>query len=138
MHALGPWLDEVQAVLAEPDGVRQEALYRRLLEQSQAPEQALARQYCLGRLALVVRQLGYAQVALASIQRGEAPQDAPPPLSWHRDLQTAAVYGLRSCLTLLVLSAFWLATGLSLLLALAVVISIAKNIYRERHKRSSP
>ncbi len=33
---------------------------------------------------------------------------------------------------------FWLATGLSLLFALAVVISIAKNIYRERHKRSSP
>ncbi|STW15201.1 alkaline phosphatase [Klebsiella pneumoniae subsp. rhinoscleromatis] len=26
---------------------------------------------------------------------------------------------------------FWLATGLSLLFALAVVISIAKNIYRE-------
>ncbi|PVW53218.1 TVP38/TMEM64 family protein, partial [Klebsiella pneumoniae] len=33
---------------------------------------------------------------------------------------------------------FWLATGLSLLFALALVISIAKNIYRERHKRSSP
>ncbi|HCI6871814.1 TPA: TVP38/TMEM64 family protein [Klebsiella variicola subsp. variicola] len=33
---------------------------------------------------------------------------------------------------------FWLATGLSLLFTLAVVISIAKNIYRERHKRSSP
>lgn len=33
---------------------------------------------------------------------------------------------------------FWLATGLSLLFATAVVISIAKNIYRERHKRSSP
>ncbi|HHZ8700442.1 TPA: TVP38/TMEM64 family protein [Klebsiella quasipneumoniae] len=40
--------------------------------------------------------------------------------------------------SLLTGGAFWLATGLSLLLALAVVISIAKNIYRERHKRSSP
>nr|WP_256927300.1 VTT domain-containing protein [Klebsiella quasipneumoniae] len=40
--------------------------------------------------------------------------------------------------SLLTGGAFWLATGLSLLFALAVVISIAKNIYRERHKRSSP
>ncbi|MFS4687437.1 TVP38/TMEM64 family protein [Klebsiella quasipneumoniae subsp. similipneumoniae] len=40
--------------------------------------------------------------------------------------------------SLLTGGAFWLATSLSLLLALAVVISIAKNIYRERRKRSSP
>ncbi|WP_374323588.1 FUSC family protein [Aquipseudomonas alcaligenes] len=132
MHALGPWLDEVQALLAEPDGARQEALYRRLLEQSQAPEQALARQYCLGRLALVVRQLGYAQVALASIQRGEAPQDAPPPLSWHRDLQTAAVYGLRSCLTLLVLSAFWLATGWPAASGALLLASVVCSLFASR------
>ncbi|WP_252273833.1 FUSC family protein [Pseudomonas subflava] len=108
---LRAWLDEVRTLLAEPDAQRQEALYGRLLEASQAPGQSLARQYCLGRLALVVRQLGRAQTALGAVERGEAPQDAPPPLSWHRDVQTAAVYGLRSCLTLLVLSAFWLATG---------------------------
>lgn len=33
---------------------------------------------------------------------------------------------------------FWLATGPSLLFALAMVISIAKDTYREHHKRSSP
>ena len=59
----------------------------------------------------MVRQLSRARIALAAVEQGTAPQDAPPPLSWHRDLQTAAVYGLRSSLTLLTLSAFWLATG---------------------------
>ena len=111
VHALTPLLNEVQALLAEPDLARQEALYQRLLEQSHEAFMPLARQYCLGRMAVLVRQLSRAQATLEAVVRGEAPQGAPPPLSWHRDVQTAAVYGLRSCLTLLVLSAFWLATG---------------------------
>jgi uncharacterized membrane protein YccC len=112
LHALAPWLGQAQDLLAEPDAVRQEELCRRLLEASHEPSQALAQhQHCLARLALLMRQLSRAQAALDAVERGVAPQDAPPPLSWHRDVQTAAVYGLRSCLTLLALSAFWLATG---------------------------
>lgn len=128
VHALTPLLNEVQALLAEPDQAREEALSQRLLEASHDPAQPLARQYCLGRMVVLVRQLSRARIALAAVEQGTAPQDAPPPLSWHRDLQTAAVYGLRSSLTLLTLSAFWLATGWTAasgaLLLAAVVCSL--------------
>lgn len=128
VHALTPLLNEVQALLAEPDQAREEALSQRLLEASHDPAQPLVRQYCLGRMVVLVRQLSRARIALAAVEQGTAPQDAPPPLSWHRDLQTAAVYGLRSSLTLLTLSAFWLATGWTAasgaLLLAAVVCSL--------------
>ncbi len=131
MHALGPWLDEVQALLAEAGGARQEALYRRLLEQSEAPEQALARHHPLGRLALwcaswATRRWRWRRSSVAS-----ARQDAPPPLSWHRDLQTAAVYGLRSCLNV-VLSAFWLATGWPAASGALLLASVVCSLFASR------
>ncbi|MNF62550.1 p-hydroxybenzoic acid efflux pump subunit AaeB [compost metagenome] len=58
-----------------------------------------------------MRQAAAAVGAMHAVERGEAPPDAPPPLSAHRDLQTATIYGLRSALAFLGLSAFWLATG---------------------------
>ncbi|MDX5372024.1 MAG: FUSC family protein [Pseudomonadaceae bacterium] len=131
-HALGSWLDEVQALLTEPHAERQEALYRRLLEESQAPGQPLPRQYCLGRLALLVRQLGRSAATLQAVERGEAPADAPPPLSWHRDLQTAAVYGLRSCLSLLALSVFWLATGWPTASAALLLAAVVCSLFASR------
>lgn len=125
-QAMSPLMQDVQRFLTTPLQADQEALYQRLLAELQRPEQPEVRQYCVARLALLVRQLGRAAAALSAVERGEAPPDAPPPLSWHSDLQTAAVYGLRSALMLLALSAFWLATGwpsASAALLLAAVVS---------------
>ncbi|WP_068825825.1 FUSC family protein [Pseudomonas sp. BMS12] len=108
---LAPYLDQVQAQLTAADPAQLEALRDHLRAQADGGELSSARHYCLARLSLLVRQLLRAQQAQAAVEAGQAPVDAPPALSWHRDIQTAAVYGMRSCLTLLALSAFWLATG---------------------------
>ena len=109
-RALAPWLERLRARLGDAEAAPDE-LYRDLLAAAEQAEQPPARRHCLGRLALLARQLGRARQALLAVERGEPPEDAPPALSWHRDVQTATVYGLRSCLTLLALSAFWLASG---------------------------
>lgn len=110
-HELAPCLEQVRVLLSDADPVRQQALYDNLRARAEGGDMLSARHYCLARLSLLLRQLMRARQALAAVESAKAPVDAPPALSWHRDLQTAAVYGLRSCLTLLALSAFWLATG---------------------------
>ncbi|MFZ6046882.1 FUSC family protein [Pseudomonas sp. CR3202] len=108
---LRPWLEEVEQALAEPDAPRLDALRERLLLASEDESLSTVQQYCLGRMAVVMRQAAAAVGSMHAVERGEAPADAPPPLSTHRDLQTATIYGLRSALAFLGLSAFWLATA---------------------------
>ncbi|MEK1906025.1 MAG: FUSC family protein, partial [Pseudomonas sp.] len=105
---LAPWLSEVQAALAEPQQADLPALRERLRLESQDARHPPLRQFCLARLGVLVRQFLLAREALQAVELGVAPKDAPPPLSWHRDVQTALFYGLRSALTFIVLSAFWL------------------------------
>lgn len=108
---LAPWLNEVLALLAEPQVAAVQALRERLQAAAQQEADAPARQFCLERLAVLLRQFLLAQGALLAVEQGVAPVDAPPALSWHYDLQTALLYGLRSTLTFLGLSAFWLLTA---------------------------
>ncbi|RJG14065.1 FUSC family protein [Pseudomonas cavernicola] len=110
-HQLVPWLDEVQQALVEPRQEVLEALRERLLSASEAEDLPAVQQYCLARMAVLLRQAQSAADALTAVEKGEAPVDAPPAMSWHRDVQTAAIYGLRSALAFLALASFWLATG---------------------------
>ena len=109
--ALAPWLEQLHQQLAQPEQGDAEALAEQLREASQAECYSLAQQYCLGRMALAMRQLSAARTALLAVEQGRELADAPPALSWHRDVWLALAYGMRSSLTLLILSAFWMATG---------------------------
>jgi uncharacterized membrane protein YccC len=129
---LAPWLSEVQAALQAPESVDLAALQQRLEDASHDERQPLARQYCLARLGLLIRQLQRAQLALVAVEQGVAPKDAPPALSWHRDVQTAAVYGLRSCLTLLLLSAFWLLTAWPAASGALLLASVVCSLFASR------
>lgn len=105
------WLDEVEQALAKPDALRLENLRDRLLLASEDESLSTVQQDCLGRMAVLMRQTATTVGTLHAVERGVAPPDAPPPLSSHRDVQTATIYGLRSALAFLGLSAFWLATA---------------------------
>lgn len=131
-HALVPWLEQVQALLANPDVPAQQALYDNLRAESDEGSMTSPRHYCLARLGVLVRQMLRAQLALLAVESGEDLADASPALSWHRDLQTAAVYGLRSCLTLLVLSAFWLATGWTAASGALLLASVVCSLFASR------
>ncbi|WP_337058094.1 FUSC family protein [Pseudomonas sp. USHLN015] len=108
---LAPWMEEVLQRLAEPDDAACEALGQRLLDAAEADDLVPVQQYCLGRLAVMLRQMLAAAEALRAVERGEAPEDAGAPLSWHRDLPTALLYGLRSSVAFVGLASFWLATA---------------------------
>ena len=110
-HALAPWLERLRQQLQQPDQGDAGQLAQELREASQADGYSMAQHFCLGRMALVMRQFVAARTSLAAVEQGKAPADAPPALSWHRDPWLALAYGMRSTLTLLTLSAFWLATG---------------------------
>ncbi|BAN49902.1 FUSC family protein [Metapseudomonas resinovorans] len=110
-QVLRPWLEELEQALVEPDVAHLDTLRERLLVASENDALSTIQQYCLVRMAVLARQAAAAVVAMHGVERGEAPADAPPPLSAHRDVQTAAIYGLRSSLAFLGLSAFWLATA---------------------------
>jgi uncharacterized membrane protein YccC len=129
---LAPWLSEVQAALQAPESVDLAAQQQPQEDASHDERQPLARQYCLARLGLLIRQLQRAQLALVAVEQGVAPKDAPPALSWHRDVQTAAVYGLRSCLTLLLLSAFWLLTAWPAASGALLLASVVCSLFASR------
>lgn len=129
---LAPWLSEVQAALQDAAAADWSALQQRLDEAARDLCQPMARQHCLARLTLMVRQVQRARLALAAVEQGLAPADAPPALSWHRDVQTAAVYGLRSCLTLLVLSAFWMFTAWPAASGALLLASVVCSLFASR------
>lgn len=110
-HALAPWMQAVRDCLAEPDDAQLPALATRLREAAEDARLGSAQQRCLERLALLVLRLRTAGQSLLAVERGEVRGAPPPALSWHRDWQTAALYGGRSALTFLVLAAFWMGTA---------------------------
>ncbi|MBA4245471.1 MAG: fusaric acid resistance protein [Pseudomonas sp.] len=110
-HALAPWLEQVQAQLQATQRDQLPALASRLREAAEDDALDAAQRFCLERLALLVLRLDTAGHSLAAVERGQVTGEVPPALSWHSDWQTAAVYGARSALAFLALSAFWLATG---------------------------
>lgn len=108
---LAPWLEAVRQALESPDPARLEALGQRLLEAAESPELSVVQQYCLGRLAVTLRQVRAAAAALEAVERGAPTEDSSAPLSWHHDLPTALLYGSRSGLAFLGLATFWMATA---------------------------
>lgn len=110
-RALLPWLEAVceQLNSESPDGLA--TLGEPLREAAREPQLTAEQQFCLERLAVLLLRVHEARQALQAVERGVAPIDAPTALSWHSDWQTALVYGARSALAFLLLSAFWLATG---------------------------
>lgn len=129
---LAPWLSEVQAALLEPDTAQVQILRERLQAESQDARHPPARQFCLARLAVLLSRFEQAREAMLAVERGVAPEDAPPALSWHRDPQTAAVYGLRSALTFVVLSAFWLLTGWTAASGALLLASVVCSLFASR------
>ncbi len=108
---LQPWLLEVQQALDDPQPAQLLTLRERLIAAADNPELPTVQQYSLGRLALLVRQVLAAYDTLQAVEQGVAPADAPRAMSWHRDIQMAALYGFRSGLAFLLVAAFWMATG---------------------------
>ena len=106
-----PWLEEVQAALADPQLPALLEVRERLIAAADNPSLATVQQYALGRLALLVRQVLAAHHALEAVEQGVAPEDAPRAMSWHRDIPMASLYGFRSGVAFLLIAAFWLATG---------------------------
>ncbi|TBV00380.1 FUSC family protein [Phytopseudomonas dryadis] len=110
-QALAPWLQHVRQRLDDAESEELPALAGQLREVALQPGWAPVQQFCLERLALLLLRVQTARVSLLAVEQGAAPLDAPAALSWHRDWQSAAVYGARSALTFLALSAFWLASA---------------------------
>ncbi|MGY4535149.1 putative membrane protein YccC [Pseudomonas sp. TE3786] len=106
-----PWLEQVQQALDDPQVPVLLDLRERLLAAVEDEQLPTLQQYCLGRLALLVRQLLAAHDTLNAVEQGVAPADAPRAMSWHRDIQMASLYGFRSGVAFLLIATFWLATG---------------------------
>ncbi len=131
-HQLAPWLNEVRQALLEPRSQVLEALSERLLQASEAEELPAVQQYCLARMAVLLRQAQAAADALAAVERGEAPVDAPPALSAHRDVQMATIYGLRSALAFVALAGFWLATGWTAAAGALILACVVCSLFASR------
>ena len=129
---LASWLREVLALLDEPNAEAVQALRERLQRAAQEEADAPARQFCLVRLAVLLRQFLLAHEALLAVEQGVAPVDAPPPLSWHHDLQTALLYGVRSALTFITLSTFWLLTAWPAASGALLLASVVCSLFASR------
>jgi len=131
-RALLPWLDAVRGHLEGELTGDVSALGEHLREAAREPQLTAEQQFCLERLAVLLLRVQMAAQALNAVERGEAPLDAPAALSWHRDWQTAVVYGARSALTFLVLSAFWLATGWTAASGALLLASVVCSLFASR------
>ena len=131
-RTLLPWLETVRECLEGelPDDLS--VLIEQLREAAHEPQLSAEQQFCLERLALLLVRVQMASQALRAVERGEAPVDAPSALSWHRDWQTAVVYGARSALTFLALSAFWLATGWTAASGALLLASVVCSLFASR------
>jgi uncharacterized membrane protein YccC len=108
---IAPWLQRVCQGMQERQSEALAALAKELRLAAQDPAFNTTQQLCLERMALLLRRVEDASRAVLDVELGRAPADAPQPLSWHYDWQAALVYGCRTALAFLVLSAFWLATA---------------------------
>lgn len=110
-QVLIPWMQRVRDCLAEAPGQDSAALAQQMRSLAEEPGLSAAQRRCLERLALLMLRLDTAAGSLQAVERGEVRGSLPPALSWHRDWQTALLYGSRSALAFLALAAFWMATA---------------------------
>lgn len=108
---LAPWLEEVRGLLAEPDQPSLLLLRQRIWDAAQDERISSVEHYCLARTALLLDYAMAATRALDDVEAGRAPTDVAQGLAVHRDLPLALLFGSRSALAFLVMSAFWLATA---------------------------
>jgi len=108
---LRPWIDELQAVLQDPQVESMRSLGDRLEQAGTDDTQSNDLRYCLTRCALLLRKAVEAERTMRSVASGAVDERATGTLSWHRDWLMALFYGLRSAVALLGMSAFWLATA---------------------------
>lgn len=108
---LQPWIDELQAVLQDPQLESIRSLGERLEHAGADDTQSNDLRYCLTRCALLLRKAAEAELTTRSVATGAVDEKATGTLSWHRDWLMALFYGLRSALALFGMSAFWMATA---------------------------
>lgn len=108
---LAPWLDQVRALLTQPDKPSLLVLRQRIWDAAHDEHISSAEHFCLARMALLMDFAMAATQALEDVEAGRAPKDAAPGLAVHRDLPLALLFGARSALAFLVMSSFWLATA---------------------------
>jgi len=109
--ALGPWLEEVRALLAKPDPASLLLLRQRIWDAAHAEHISSAEHFCLARMALLLDYAMAATQAFEDVEAGRAPKDDGQGLAAHRDWSLALLFGSRSALAFLVMSCFWLATA---------------------------
>ena len=130
-HALAPWMDELQGLLASPDLQQFRELEARLQSAALQADLPVVQQQCLARMAVLLRHVLIGAEALQAVEAGAPPPVDSPALSWHSDLQTASFCGLRSALTCGVLTVVWLATDwppvIGALMAACVICSLFAN-----------
>ncbi|MGE8359641.1 FUSC family protein [Pseudomonas sp.] len=131
-HALVPWLNEVCESLEPGASTVRLELAERLRQAVTEVHWSTTQQFCLERLAVLVLRVQSASDALQAVERGEAPSVSARPLSWHSDWQTAALYGMRSALTFLVLAAFWLATAWTAAAGALLLASVVCSLFASR------
>lgn len=108
---LAPWLEEVRGQLTAPDRARQQSLRQRVWDAAHDERISSAEHYCLARLTLLLDTAMAATQAVEDVEAGRAASDIAAGLAVHRDLTLALLFGSRSALAFLVMSAFWLATA---------------------------
>ncbi|WP_421684092.1 FUSC family protein [Stutzerimonas urumqiensis] len=129
---LMPWLRRVDALLQAPDSADPAQLRRELLEQAQPPGSSAGALYLRGRLVLLLDYLARARQALAAVEQGTAVANDDGGFSAHRDLRLAALYGVRAAVALLVLSAFWLATGWGAAVGAIILAAVVCGLFASR------
>nr|WP_239539358.1 FUSC family protein [Pseudomonas sp. M5] len=108
---LGPWLEEVRALLAKPDQPSLLLLRQRIWDAAHDEQISSAEHFCLARMTLLLDYAMAATQALDDVEVGRAPKDVAQGLAAHRDWSLALLFGSRSALAFLVMSGFWLATA---------------------------
>ncbi|WP_313365890.1 FUSC family protein, partial [Pseudomonas sp.] len=108
---LGPWLEELRALLVKPDQPSLLVLRQRIWDAAHDEQISSAEHFCLARMALLLDFAMAATQALDDVEAGRAPKDVAQGLAAHRDWSLALLFGSRSALAFLVMSSFWLATA---------------------------
>ncbi|WP_277372191.1 FUSC family protein [Pseudomonas sp. AA-38] len=129
---LAPWMQRVRDCLAEAPGQRCATLAQQMREVAEDEGLSAAQRRCLERLALLVLRLETAAGSLLAVEQGEVRGSLPPALSWHRDWQTALLYGSRSALAFLALAAFWMATAWPAASGAMLLASVVCSLFASR------
>ncbi|WP_460421790.1 FUSC family protein [Pseudomonas sp. ZL2] len=108
---MAPWLEEVQALLANPDQASLFLLRQRVWDAAHDERISSAEHYCLARLTLLLDNAMAATLALSGVEEGKPAADVPDSLAAHRDVSLALLFGSRSALAFLAMASFWLATA---------------------------